>query len=73
MQHHGRNVFKRKDPEKKEWYSKHLVLKTDKYGTSFERRQADDEEKGFTARSPFSEDSKYMEPYKKYFMIKFAK
>jgi len=69
----GGVFFKCKDPEKmKEWYSKHLGLKTDVYGTSFEWRQADEStKKGFTVWSPFKEDTKYMEPSKKDFMINY--
>ncbi len=69
----GGVFFKCKDPEKmKEWYSKHLGLETDAYGTSFEWRQADEGiKKGFTAWSPFKEDTKYMEPSKKDFMINY--
>lgn len=69
----GGIFFKCKDPDKmKEWYSKHLGLQTDSYGTSFEWRQADDEtKKGFTVWSPFKEDTKYMEPSKKEFMINY--
>jgi len=69
----GGIFFKCKDPDKiKEWYSKHLGLITDQYGTSFEWRQADKgEKKGFTTWSPFKEDTKYMEPSKKEFMINY--
>src|SRR5210317_769766 len=69
----GGIFFKCKDPEKmKEWYSKHLGLKTDKYGTSFEWRQADEgKKKGFTAWSTFKQDTKYMEPSDKEFMINY--
>jgi len=69
----GGVFFKCKDPEKmKEWYSKHLGLETDNYGTSFEWRQADERiKKGFTAWSTFKEDTKYMEPSKKDFMINY--
>jgi len=36
----GGIFFKCKDPNKmKEWYKVHLGLNTDKYGTSFKRRQ----------------------------------
>lgn len=54
----GGVFFKSKNPDKiKEWYSLHLGINVDKYGTSFEWRQADEKEKkGFTAWSPFSED-----------------
>ncbi len=69
----GGVFFKCKNPDKiKEWYSKHLGLNTDKYGTSFEWRQADDGiKKGFTAWSPFTENTKYFEPSEKEFMINY--
>ena len=69
----GGIFFKCKDPDKmKEWYSKHLGLQTDSYGTSFEWRQADDPtKKGYTAWSTFNEDTNYMEPSKKDFMINY--
>lgn len=69
----GGIFFKCKDPDKiKEWYAKHLGLKTNAYGTSFEWRQADDSnKKGFTAWSPFKDDTKYMEPSQKEFMINY--
>ena len=69
----GGIFFKCKDPDKmKEWYSKHLGLQTDSYGTSFEWRQADDPtKKGYTAWSPFKENTKYMKPSKKDFMINY--
>ena len=39
----GGVFFKCKDPERvKEWYSTHLGMETDEYGTSFEWRQGDD-------------------------------
>jgi len=69
----GGLFFKCKDPEKvKEWYSKHLGLKTDKYGTSFEWREGADPTKyGFTQWSPFSVSTKYFEPSTKDFMINY--
>ena len=69
----GGVFFKCKDPDKvKDWYSKHLGFNIDKYGTSFEWRQADDEsKKGFTAWGPFNSDTKYFEPSKKEFMINY--
>jgi predicted enzyme related to lactoylglutathione lyase len=69
----GGIFFKCKDPEKvKEWYSKHLGLNTDKYGTSFEWRQSDNSErKGFTAWSPFTNSTKYFDPSEKEFMINY--
>lgn len=69
----GGIFFKCKNPNKmKEWYSKHLGLNTDEYGTTFEWRHASDsEKKGFTVWSTFKKDSKYMEPSKKDFMINY--
>ena len=69
----GGLFFKCKDPEKvKEWYSKHLGLKMDRYGTSFEWRQGDDPSKyGFTQWSAFSDSSNYFAPSVKEFMINY--
>lgn len=69
----GGIFFKCKDPQKvKEWYSKHLGLNTDPYGTSFEWRQAADaEKKGFTQWSPFPETTQYFAPSEKDFMINY--
>ena len=69
----GGVFFKCKDPEKvKEWYSKHLGLKMDQYGTSFEWRQGDDPRKyGFTQWSAFSDSTKYFDPSVKDFMINY--
>jgi predicted enzyme related to lactoylglutathione lyase len=69
----GGIFFKCKEPAKmREWYKEHLGLATDKYGTSFEWRQApDNTKKGFTQWSPFSEKTTYFEPSKKDFMINY--
>lgn len=69
----GGIFFKAKNPGKiKEWYSKHLGINMDEYGTSFEWRLPDDSsKKGFTAWSTFKEDTKYMEPSQKEFMINY--
>jgi predicted enzyme related to lactoylglutathione lyase len=69
----GGVFFKCKDPEKvKEWYSKHLGLKMDQYGTSFEWRQGDDPGKyGLTQWSAFSDSTKYFDPSVKEFMINY--
>ncbi len=69
----GGIFFKCEDPEKmKKWYSDHLGLKTDEYGTNFEwRKSSDPTMKGFTVWSPFSNDSKYFDPSKKDFMINY--
>jgi predicted enzyme related to lactoylglutathione lyase len=65
----GGVFFRCKDPEaQKQWYTRHLGLVMDKYGTSFEWRHADDKErKGYTAWSPFSNDTDYFgEPSQQY-------
>jgi predicted enzyme related to lactoylglutathione lyase len=69
----GGIFFKCKDPNvMKEWYKKNLGLDTDKYGTTFEWRQAEDSsKKGFTQWSPFSEKSTYFSPSTKDFMINY--
>jgi predicted enzyme related to lactoylglutathione lyase len=69
----GGIFFKCKDPEKmKEWYNNNLGLQTDAYGTSFEWRLGDDpNKKGFTQWSPFPENTKYIEPSTKDFMINY--
>lgn len=69
----GGIFFKCKDPAKmKEWYSKHLGLNTDEYGTSFEWHQGEDStKKGFTQWSPFSDKTKYFEPSQKDYMINY--
>lgn len=69
----GGVFFKTKDPDKiKEWYSRHLGLDTDQYGTTFEWRDANDgSKKGFTQWSPFSESTSYFQPSQKEFMINY--
>ncbi|MCD6020103.1 MAG: hypothetical protein K0S53_3224 [Bacteroidetes bacterium] len=69
----GGIFFKCKDPKKlKEWYSKHLGLNTNEYGSVFEWRQgADTTKKGFTQWSPFKETTKYFLPSTKDFMINY--
>ncbi len=69
----GGVFFKCKDPKKvKEWYSIHLGLKMNQYGTGFEWRQGDDSNKyGVTQWSVFSDSSKYFDPSVKEFMINY--
>jgi predicted enzyme related to lactoylglutathione lyase len=56
----------------KEWYSTHLGINSDEYGSSFEWRKSDKpEEKGYTAWSPFKSDTKYFDPSPKEFMINY--
>ena len=55
-----------------EWYSKHLGLNTDDYGTSFEWRQEENPDKnGYTVWGTFKEDTNYFEPSEKQFMFNF--
>ncbi|HVE61998.1 MAG TPA: VOC family protein [Chitinophagaceae bacterium] len=69
----GGIFFKCKDPQKmRDWYSKHLGLQTDKYGTNFQwYKGSDSTKKGFTQWSPFKETTKYFEPSTKDFMINY--
>jgi predicted enzyme related to lactoylglutathione lyase len=69
----GGVFFKCKDPEKvRQWYSKHLGLQTDKYGTNFEWREgADSSKKGYTQWSPFKETTKYFGEGTQDFMINY--
>jgi predicted enzyme related to lactoylglutathione lyase len=69
----GGIFFKCKDPKKvREWYSTHLGLKTNEYGSVFEWRQGvDTTKKGFTQWSPFKETTRYFEPSTKEFMINY--
>ncbi len=69
----GGIFFKCEDPQSmKDWYAKHLGFNTDEYGTSFEWRQADDEQKkGFSVWSPFDAKTKYFEPSQKEFMVNY--
>ncbi len=69
----GGVFFKTRDPEKmKEWYGRHLGFVTDQYGGAFEWRQADAPEKaGFTAWSPFTQDTGYFAPSTKDFMFNY--
>lgn len=67
----GGIFFKTKDPEKlKEWYKKHLGIKADKYGATFDWRKPDGT-KGYTAWSTFKEDTTYFQPSEKELMINY--
>lgn len=69
----GGVFFKSKDPKKlSQWYSTHLGLKINPYGSVFEWYQgADSTKKGFTQWSPFAEKTTYFEPSTKDFMINY--
>nr|WP_298153102.1 VOC family protein [Flavobacterium sp.] len=69
----GGIFFKCRDPKAmRAWYSTHLGLATNQYGSVFEWRQAlDPTQKGFTQWSPFNEKTQYFAPSTKEFMINY--
>ncbi len=69
----GGIFFKTKDPNStKAWYEKHLGFNTDQYGTCFEWRLPDNEnKKGFSQWSPMKNSTEYFEPSEKEFMINY--
>jgi predicted enzyme related to lactoylglutathione lyase len=68
----GGIFFKVKDPKKtKEWYSKNLGLVTNEYGSVFEYKDSDTEEKAYLNWSPMQEDTTYFEPSKREFMVNY--
>lgn len=69
----GGIFFKVKNPdETKSWYQKHLGLNTDKYGTTFEWRHAENPKlKGHTQWSLMGEKTTYFNPSEKDFMINY--
>lgn len=69
----GGIFFKCKDPEQtREWYNKHLGIPNEKYGATFDWREADDpEKKGTTVWNPFKAETKYFEPSTSSFMINY--
>ncbi len=69
----GGIFFKAKAPkELTSWYDKHLGLATNEYGSMFEFRLANQpEKKGYLQWSAFSDDTQYMEPSTKEFMINY--
>jgi predicted enzyme related to lactoylglutathione lyase len=68
----GGIFFKSENPDAtKDWYNKHLGLQTDRYGTAFEWKHADSDEKGFTQWSPMANNTEYFEPSKQEFMVNY--
>lgn len=69
----GGIFFKSEDPEStKNWYRKHLGIKSGQYGGTFEWRHAEDKnKKGFTAWSAFPDDTEYLKPSNKEFMVNY--
>ena len=69
----GGIFFKCKEPEKvKKWYNDHLGIKSDQYGGAFIwREHSDPDHKGYTAWSPFSDNTTYFSPSTKDFMFNY--
>jgi predicted enzyme related to lactoylglutathione lyase len=69
----GGVFLKSDDPNAtKEWYQKHLGIKSGQWGGTFEWRHAEDEsKKGFTAWSIFKGDTTYTNPSTKDAMINY--
>lgn len=69
----GGVFFKCKDPKMmKEWYTTHLGMPTDQYGTMFQWREGfDSTRRGFTQWSLFKETTNYFLPSTKDFMINY--
>jgi predicted enzyme related to lactoylglutathione lyase len=68
----GGIFFKCENPQKvKDWYSDNLGLVTDEYGSLFEFRNADDQQKNYLQWSPFDAGTTYFKPSEKEFMINY--
>jgi predicted enzyme related to lactoylglutathione lyase len=69
----GGIFFFSENPEKtNEWYAKHLGLRVNQWGSSFEFRNAHrPEEINYLQWSPFKQGSDYFAPSKKEFMINY--
>ena len=68
----GGIFFKCENPQQvKDWYSANLGLVTDEYGSLFEFRNADDNQKNYLQWSPFDAGTTYFKPSEKEFMINY--
>lgn len=70
----GGVFFKSKNPKlTKEWYSKHLGIESDKYGSKFlwNSTNTDAKQMGTTVWSPMENDTKYYAPSEREFMINY--
>ena len=68
----GGIFFKSDDPKKlNEWYKNNLGLTTNQYGSLFEFREPDTNEKAYLQWSPFNKDTDYFSPSEKEFMINY--
>lgn len=68
----GGIFFKSENPKEiNEWYYKNLGLAPNDYGSIFEFRESDSQNKIYLQWSPFSKSTKYFEPSEKEFMINY--
>ena len=69
----GGVFFKSKDPKKlREWYARHLGLPVEDWGCKFDLATPElNKVEGYTVWSPFKEDTKYIDPSPKPFMLNF--
>jgi catechol 2,3-dioxygenase-like lactoylglutathione lyase family enzyme len=69
----GGVFFRSSDPGRtREWYRRHLGLRTDAYGTNFAWRHAGNPERsGYTQWSPFAGDTAYFGDQDQQFMINY--
>lgn len=69
----GGIFFKTKNQlEMRKWYAKHLGIESEDWGAVFPWREVDNPEKeGYTAWSLFKDDTKYLEPSDKEYMINY--
>jgi len=68
----GGIFFKCENPQQvKDWYAANLGLITDKYGSLFEFRNTDDNQKNYLQWSPFDAGTTYFKPSEREFMINY--
>ena len=68
----GGIFFKCENPQQvKDWYAANLGLITDEYGSLFEFRNADDNQKNYLQWSPFDAGTTYFKPSEREFMINY--
>lgn len=69
----GGIFFKSQNPDElRQWYERHLGIKSENWGTVFPWREVDEPQKeGYTVWSPFSEKTSYFLPSDKQFMLNF--
>ena len=68
----GGVFFKSKNPEKiRAWYKQHLGLVVNEYGSVFEFRESESQQKAYLQWSPFKDSTDYFQPSEKDFMINY--